>query len=145
MEVKEYLEQAYWLDHWIKCDLMEIDQLRQMSHSVSSPGFEEPLFTQRNTEARFVRILAMIADYEEKVCSELEQLTLLKEEIRRIIMNVQDSNERIILMGRYLDHMHWRAIGDRIGASERTVRRWHEDALAHVVLPENPIVISTSE
>ena len=145
MTPREYLEQAYWLDHWIKSDLMEIEQMRELSQTVSSPGFGEPLFTQRNTDARFVRILARMADYETKICAELDLLTKLKEESREVIMTVENTDERVILMGRYLDHLRWREIGDMIGASERTVRRWHEDALEHVVMPENPIVIGVSE
>lgn len=141
MEVREYLEQAYCLDHWIKSDLMEIEQMRQLSQSVSSPGFGEPLFTHMNTDAWFVRILARMADYEEKICAELDLLTRLKEQIRGVIMTVENNDQRVILMGRYLDHLRWREIGDMIGASERIVRRWHEDALEHVLMPDNPIVI----
>ena len=40
MTVKEYLGQAYLLDKRIKSDSMELDELRLMAETISSPGFK---------------------------------------------------------------------------------------------------------
>ena len=41
MTAKEYLKQAYRLDHRINSDIAEMERLREMASNVSSPGFEE--------------------------------------------------------------------------------------------------------
>ena len=41
MTAKEYLKQAYRLDHRINSDIAEMERLREMVSSVGSPGFEE--------------------------------------------------------------------------------------------------------
>lgn len=41
MKTKEYLNQAYRLDQRINSDLTELERLRMMSTSISSPSWEE--------------------------------------------------------------------------------------------------------
>ena len=41
MTAKEYLRQAYRLDHRINSDIAEMERLQEMAGSVGSPGFEE--------------------------------------------------------------------------------------------------------
>lgn len=41
MTAKEYLRQAYRLDHRIDSDITEMERLREMACSIGSPGFEE--------------------------------------------------------------------------------------------------------
>ena len=53
MTVKEYLHQAYRLDHRIDSDIAEMERLRGMACSVSSPGFEEHYNPNRPTDAPF--------------------------------------------------------------------------------------------
>ena len=51
MTVKEYLGQAYLLDQRINSYTIECEELRLMSESISSPGFEEHYNASRNTDA----------------------------------------------------------------------------------------------
>ena len=41
----------------------------------------------------------------------------------------------------YVHNFTWEQIGDELNADKSTIRRWHGNALNHVVVPENPIVI----
>ena len=50
MTVKEYLGQAYLLDNRINSDTKELEELRLMSQTISSPGFEEHYNASRNTD-----------------------------------------------------------------------------------------------
>ena len=58
-----------------------------------------------------------------------------------MIMAVSDMCERQVLRYRYLEMMSWRQIGKELGTDVRTVRRWHEEALGNVVVPENPTIV----
>ena len=42
---------------------------------------------------------------------------------------------------RYIHNMTWGQIADKMYTDERTARRWHDKALVHISLPEEPIVI----
>lgn len=141
MTAKEYLKQAYRLDHRIDSDIAEMERLREMAYSVGSPGFEEHHNPNRPTEAPFVRVLEKVWRMEEKINAEIDRLVDLKAQIRGVIEAVSDPNERMVLRYRYIHNMTWERIGDELHAGETSIRRWHASALSHVVLPENPIII----
>ena len=141
MTAKEYLRQAYRLDQKINSDLEEMASLREMAANVSSPQFTERGQTSRNTDAPFVRCIEKIMDLEHRINQEVDLLVDLKDEIRAVITTVEDTDERMVLKYRYVHNYTWEQIGNELHADSRTVRRWHGKALAHVVVPENPITI----
>ena len=141
MTPKEYLKQAYRLDHRINSDIAELGRLREMSTSISSPSLGEKVQTNRNTDAPFVKCLERIYSLEEKINEEIDLLVNLKEEIRSVIDMVSSTDERMVLRYRYIHNYTWEQIGDVLGADSRTVRRWHGQALGHVILPENLLKI----
>lgn len=65
----------------------------------------------------------------------------LKAEIRKVIEAVPDADEQMVLRYRYIHNYTWERIGTEMMADSRTVRRWHDNALSHVILPENPLTI----
>ena len=141
MTPKEYLKQAYRLDHRINSDIAELGRLREMSTSISSPSLGEKVQTNRNTDSPFVKCLERIYSLEEKINEEIDLLVNLKEEIRSVIDMVSNTDERMVLRYRYIHNYTWEQIGDVLGADSRTVRRWHGQALGHVTLPENLLKI----
>lgn len=141
MTPKEYLKQAYRLDHRINSDIAELGRLREMSTSISSPSLGEKVQTNRNADAPFVKCLERIYALEEKINEEIDLLVNLKEEIRSVIDMVSNTDERMVLRYRYIHNYTWEQIGDVLGADSRTVRRWHGQALGHVTLPENLLKI----
>ena len=143
MTAKEYLSQGYRLEQRIKALGQEIEGLRLLSVSVGSPGFEEHYNPNRSTEAPFVRVLNKIMDMEAKQADLLERLISFKEELCQVIDSVQDNDEHLVLRYRYLSNMTWVDIGDELGWDERTIRRIHNRALAHVVMPEHPTIVDT--
>jgi DNA-directed RNA polymerase specialized sigma subunit len=141
MTPKSYLNQAYRLEQRIRLDKEEIEQLQALSVNVSSPSFEEHYNPNRNTEASFMKTLEKVWKYQDKVNDELDLLLKLKAEIRDVISEVQNVDERLVLTYRYIKNYTWTKIGEELHVDERTVRRWHNRALAHVILPENPTII----
>jgi len=141
MTAKEYLRQAYRLDHKINSDIEEAARLREMASSIGSPGFDEHYNSNRPTEASFVRCLGKVWELEQKISTEIGQLVDLKEQIRCAIDSVDDVNEQMVLRYRYIHNMTWEQIGDRLHTARTTAYRWHGSALRHIVLPENPIVL----
>lgn len=141
MTPKTYLNQAYRLEQRIRLDTEELENLRTLAATVSSPGFEEHYNPNHPTGAPFVKTLNRIWEMEQKVKDELDLLLRLKKEIQSVIAKVDNTDERLILTYRYLKNYTWARIGDELYADERTIRRWHDRALSHVVVPENPVVL----
>ena len=141
MKVKEYLHQAYRLDKRIQSNIEEMERLRELSTSVSSPSWGERIQTQRHTDALFVRYLERIEELQIKINDEVDNLIALKAEIRDVINKVMDIDERLVLRYRYVHNFTWEQIGDELNADKSTIRRWHGNALNHVIVPENPITI----
>lgn len=137
MTAERYLSQAYRLDQRIQLDQAELDNLKTLAASVGSPGFDEHNNPNRPTDAPFVKTLERIWEMEQKISTELSQLILLKQEILKVLSKVNDVDERLVLTYRYLKNMSWSEISIELGVSDRTIRRWHERALTHVVAPES--------
>ena len=127
MTVKEYLGQAYLLNQRIKSDTIELEELRIMAQTISSPGFEEHYNATKNTDAPYIMTLEKMSDME------------LKEQIREIISQAEKPEHQMVLKYRYIHNLSWTKIGDKLCADGRTVQRWHKQALAKIVLPENVI------
>jgi RNA polymerase sigma factor (sigma-70 family) len=137
MTAQQYLSQAYRLDQRIQLNQSELDNLRTLAASVGSPGFEEHYNPNHPTDAPFVKTLEKIWEMEQKISAELSQLIHLKQEILMVLSKVDDVDERLVLTYRYLKNMSWSEISIELGVSDRTIRRWHERALTHVVVPES--------
>ena len=141
MTVKEYLKQAYRLDLRIDSDIAEMEHLREMACSISTPCLEERHDPNHPNEAPFVRSLEKMLLLEEKINSEIDRLVDLKAQMREVIEAVPDPDERMVLRYRYVHNLTWEQIGNEMNADARTIRRWHGNALQHVSLPENPVKI----
>ena len=139
MTVKEYLGQAYLLDKRIKSDTMELEELRLMSQTISSPGFEEHYNASKNTDAPYIKTLEKMFDTESKIMTEMNLLLELKEQIRDVISQVEKPEHQMILRYRYIHNLSWSKIGDKLCADITTVQRWHNKAIAKIKLPNNAI------
>ena len=141
MTAKEYLGQAYRLENKIRLQQRRIAELRELATSVSSPGFEEHYSATRNLDALFVKTLERIMEYQEEADKRIVLLLDLREQIRTGIDEMESPDEALVIEHRYIYNMSWADIGIELNADERTVRRWHNKALSHYPIPENPIKI----
>ena len=91
MTSKEYLHQAYRLDHKINSDIEELKRLRELSGSISSPQLGDRVQTSRSTDAPFVRSIEKIMLLEQRIDSEIDTLVDLKDQMREVIAAVQDT------------------------------------------------------
>ena len=80
-------------------------------------------------------------ELEDKINAEIDLYVELKSEIRGVIEKVENPDEQMVLRYRYIHNMTWEQIGDELHADRTTVYRWHNTALRHVTLPENPVKI----
>lgn len=136
MNAKQYLKQAYRLNELINSDLAELDQLRVLSTSVSSPNLSGmPSGGSRNTEPAFVRCIDKIIDLEKVIDAEIDRFVDLKKEIRTVISSVEDNSQQLCLKLRYLQFLKWESVAAEMDLSLKQVHRIHNEALQAVKLP----------
>ena len=73
---------------------------------------------------------------ERSLCEEINRLISLRDRINSCINAVKVYDAQLVLRYRYLEHLTWEQIGDRLFIDESTARRRHKKALDGLVIPE---------
>ena len=141
MTVKEYLSQARRLDLRIGSDMEELHCLQELRGSISASVMGDKVQRSSYPAASFTGSIERIMLLEEKIGREVNTLVALREQMHAVITAVDSAEEQMVLRCRYLRSMTWEEIGAKLNAGRSTVRRWHRSALAHAVLPEEPVRI----
>lgn len=142
MKAKEYLMQAYKLDKQIQSNIDEVELLKEMASSISSPSWEENTSSQINGgQAKFVKTLQKIEELQMKISEELVALMNLKTEIRETINALSNVDERMVLKYRYIHNYTWEQIAEEMNADRATVIRWHNNGISNITLPSEPTEI----
>ena len=137
MQAKQYLKQIYRLNELIQCNKQELNDLRLLSDSI--PGIDyskDRVQTSPSGDAGFTNIIAKIIELENAISTDIEKMLSLKLEVRTVINEVQNNEEKLLLKLRYLNFLHWEDICDEMNVSMRTAHRIHAAALANVKVPE---------
>lgn len=138
MTTKEYLSQAHSLNEIIEADLIELDRLKDLSKSISSPNFEPRYETTRNIEPPFVKHLGRIVELENYINAEIDRYVDLKIQIHEVISQLKNADEKAVLTYRYIHDMTWSEIGRHLYIDESTAKCRHARGL---VLPDNPLTL----
>ena len=136
MTNREYFQQALWLDRKISSYRREVERLRDMMTDISAPVLDTRVQTTRSREAGFVRAVEKLTELEDKICDEIDVLISFQAEMRTVIDALPCPEEQAVLRCRYLCRMTWEDIGREMNVTARTVRRWHDSAIAHAVQPK---------
>jgi len=60
-----------------------------------------------------------------------------REEIKGVIEQLENKDERMLLLYRYVQGMKWEDIGEQLHAGRTTLHRWHKQALSKIKVPES--------
>jgi RNA polymerase sigma factor (sigma-70 family) len=132
---KEYLEQAYRLDQFIRIKMEDVAKFHSMVTKITPTLSDMPGSSTRNVH-KLEDNIATLMDMEKTTTDEITKLVALRKEIATAISTVQNPNEQLILQRRYLCGYTWERIGEEIHATERSVRRWHKNALRHITISQ---------
>lgn len=134
MTAKQYLRQAYKLNELINSDIQELEQLKALSRSISSPNLSGMPSGSRKKEAPFVNAIMKIVDLEKVIDAEIDRFVDLKKEIRTVISNVEDNSQQLCLKLRYLQFLKWESVAAKMDLSLKQVHRIHNEALQTIEL-----------
>lgn len=141
MTAKEYLMQFRMIEQRIKADEAELERLRLLSVSLTSPRYGVKVRTTPSQDPPFAGYVHRINELENRIGGEIDLLLSLWEQMRGVIETVKDVDERLVLKRRYILNETWERIGEELSADKSTIRRWHGNALAHLEVPPEPVLI----
>ena len=130
MTAKEYLSQYRDADREIQVKVDQIARLRELAtHITSMPSSDR---VQSSPENKIERICTKIADMENEVDADIDELQEIKHSIERAIDCVPDASQRAVLVRRYICCERWEKIAVELNYDYRWVLRLHGRALQAV-------------
>lgn len=130
MNAKEYLQQAYRLNELINSNQAELDQLRNLSTSISSVDVsKERVQGGTDSHDKIGTIVAKIVDLNDLINDEIDRFVDLKTDIHTKIMQIPDNTEKLVLKYRYIEFCTWEQIAVKLGFTFQWVHVLHKRAL----------------
>ena len=128
MTPKEFLQQAFYLDHRINSKIEQIDSLNSLAQKATSTLSEMPKAPGRNA-SRLEEIIVKVVMLEEEINKDIDELVDLKVKITEVINEVPDKEQQMVLEKRYLNFLSFEQIAVELNFSIQHVFRIHKQAL----------------
>nr|DAR99947.1 MAG TPA: Protein of unknown function (DUF1492) [Caudoviricetes sp.] len=127
MNVKEYLEQAKYLDMRINSKVEQLSTLNDLATKCTVTLSDMPRNLNKgssNMEDTIVKII----DLQEEINRDIDQLVDLKREIMVVIKKISNVEYQTILENRYLSFMSWEQIAVEMKYSIQQIYRLRDRA-----------------
>lgn len=136
MTAKEYLSQAFHLDHRIDSKIEQIASLNALATKCTSTITGMPRNPSPSVST-MADAVAKIVDLQTEINHDIDALVDLKREIVTIIKGVENTEYQTILEKRYLCYQSWEQIAVEMNYDLRWLYRMHNRALAEINVPES--------
>jgi hypothetical protein len=130
MSIKEFLNQAFYLDRLIQSNVDELERLRAVAESISSPDLSTERVQGGEPSDKVGNTVVKIVDLEREIQNEIDRYVQAKRDIRRVIDGVDKPKLKLILQERYLNFKKWEQIQEIVEITDlRYLFRLHNVAL----------------
>lgn len=125
----KYLKRYKWLDRRINSKLNELEvwrsRLGKLTPTLSNmPGGGGSIYKSKDLD-----LIDKIVDIEAELDKEIDELILIKDEIRNAINSLDDDREKTLMQYRYIDGMKFEWIASTMEYHWRSVHKIHVRAL----------------
>ena len=134
MTAKEYLSQAFLLDHRIDSKIEQIASLNALATKCTSAITGMP-HNPSPSQSTMADAICKIVDLQELLKKDLSALVDLKREIMGVINGIENDEYKTVLEKRYLCFLSWEQIAVDMGYEMSWLYRLHQRALEKVVVP----------
>ena len=131
MKAKDYLSQAYKLNHRIDCKLRQTENLRDLATRATASIHAERVSGTKQRSPMENAIVKLI-DLEYEINSDIDSLVDMKREIAVVISKLSSPSHKILLELRYLEGKTWDEIAKAMDYDLRWVYRLHGKALKEI-------------
>lgn len=136
MTAKEYLSQIQKLEYKISRMKLRAEEYERLSASIPGPNYDGiRVDGTRSHDAPFVKWIMKKLDLEQEIKVLEERLDKLKAEIMMCIEQLENEDYKNVLVMHYMKGLPWNEIANRLYVAERTIYRWHNNALKEVKVP----------
>ena len=123
MTSKQFLEQGILIARQIRAHVAELEMLREVATATGAIRYDTDKVIHSVTEARYERPVIRLADLENEVRDEINDLLEEHKEIRDVVKQIDDVDIRNVIRMRYLSGLDVDIIAYRLNISRRTVTR----------------------
>ena len=127
MQVKEFLNKIRHIDMMIDCKCDQIKSLRDRLTSISCPMGEKVQSTK--DPDKFTNPISKIIELEQEINEDIDKLIDLKRVARKVIEQLDNEVEKMILYKRYFENKTFEQISVEMNYSWRQIHRLHGSAL----------------
>ena len=127
MTAKEYLRSIKYLDHAINAKQAELDRLKRDMCSIKGVTYDGDKVQGGITDS--MKIVDKIIELNNLINAEIDKLVDLKAEAHRKIEKVCNEKFISLLTDIYINGYTFEQIADRMNITDKTVCRWHGQAL----------------
>ena len=132
-EKKKFLQKAYRLAEEIEINQEELNRLTELSTMLKGLDYSQTkIQTSGSSDAAFVNKVNELADIKEKINAKLMELKELRNSIWKAIHTLDNTEERLVCLYRYLKFYDWETVADKMHLSLRQVYRVHGFALKNI-------------
>jgi hypothetical protein len=131
-EKQKVLEQYYFLDQQIERKILERDQWCDRANKITSCYFYDSCCY--HCADHMEQIIEQIGRLQWEINLETSRMIHLKDEIEQMIYSVENDTLQLLLEYRYLDHMTWEEIAEKMHYDIRWLFRLHKKALSLMVV-----------
>ena len=130
-EAQDYLLSLQLLDERIDSKLSECTRLRHLSERVAA-SFDAVYSSGRNTRSPVEDSVVKIVELEREIDADIDKLVDNKREAYRLLNQLDDHRERLVLELRYLRQQEWPKIMLQMHVAEAQIYRIHRSSLEHL-------------
>ena len=132
-EKKKFLQKAYRLAEEIEINQEELNRLTELSTMLKGLDYSQTkIQTSGSSDAAFVNKVNELADIKEKINAKLRELKELRNSIWKAMYTLDNTEERLVCLYRYLKFYDWETVADKMHLSLRQVYRVHGFALKNI-------------
>ena len=132
-EKKKFLQKAYRLAEEIEINQEELNRLTELSTIIKGLDYSQTkIHTSWSVDVSFVNKVNELADIKEKINAKLRELKELRNSIWKAIYTLDNTEERLVCLYRYLKFYDWETVADKMHLSLRQVYRVHGFALKNI-------------
>ena len=128
MTIKEYLNQARYIDREIDAKLDHLSKLNSIIYKATSTISDMPGNPTRDVTRR-EKAIAKVIDLQKEIDEEIDRLVDMKREINKFISSIPKKEYQLLLELRYVNLCTWEKVAETMNVDIRHVYRMHGAAL----------------
>lgn len=130
MSGKEYLREIARMELFIQSKKERLAVLKEMSSSISSPGFDDMPKSPNKGKSRLEETILKYIELENEIKADEENLEHEKLIILEAIGKIEEPEYQTVLISRYFKHQTWDEIANSLFYTKRWIYSLHGRALA---------------